>query len=427
MLNLLNDTTADLSASDALNSRVPIIKRSTMALGDLDLKVGTTDKGGREFTVGIDGQGVSYTDRFGTSLLGLLGQGKSVFDLFNPEEVLERAIDRDKLKEVTITTATDRQTGFISALAASKVDKQRVAVQDIGNIIDASFDNSDGPGDRTVTGVDYTDGIITLRHQPTIEMPNFDIAGDVISPQFFTEIPIDGYGNPNAYVGILREVCANGMIAMAKAFRHNIQLGNGGKKDDAGPGTILTRFFATYNNEDGYSALRERLEAAAVSPASLDEFYKLFQILNAAAHPAEGDTRTFIDDEVNVTSTFNDIGGDTLREYGLTSLNALSQKVRSRVPVEQCTIYDLTNVATEVASHHCDPATARKLHGFVGTMISDTYDLEGLFSEEQGGPGLRDHQGKFFEQGTVISDDVKEEIAMAKDNDAASALLMELN
>jgi hypothetical protein len=43
----------------------------------------------------------------------------------------------------------------------------------------------------------------------------------------------------------------------------------------------------------------------------------------------------------------------------------------------KCSVYDLINFATEVATHHSDTTAARRLHGWVGGLISNEYDLEG--------------------------------------------------
>jgi len=77
-----------------------------------------------------------------------------------------------------------------------------------------------------------------------------------------------------------------------------------------------------------------------------------------------------------IMRAFHAMTGDTSRLYGLANLDALSAKRQRTLPVN-CTVYDLFNFATEVATHHAGVAAARKLHGMVGTMLTAEYDMEG--------------------------------------------------
>ena len=69
---------------------------------------------------------------------------------------------------------------------------------------------------------------------------------DDFRTQFNLELPVDGYGLPSAFLGLLRLVCTNGMIGMQPAFKTVFQLGKG--DDDLS--SALTRIMATFNNEE---------------------------------------------------------------------------------------------------------------------------------------------------------------------------------
>jgi len=62
--------------------------------------------------------------------------------------------------------------------------------------------------------------------------------------------------------------------------------------------------------------------------------------------------------------------------YGLANLDALSVK-RQRVLPARCRVYDLLNFASEVATHHSTTEGNRSMQAFIGSVISDEYDMEG--------------------------------------------------
>jgi len=64
------------------------------------------------------------------------------------------------------------------------------------------------------------------------------------------------------------------------------------------------------------------------------------------------------------------------RIYGVANLESLSVK-RQRVHPTPCRVYDLINFASELATHRVLEAERPRLHAYIGTLISDEYDLEG--------------------------------------------------
>ena len=56
------------------------------------------------------------------------------------------------------------------------------------------------------------------------------------------------------------------------------------------------------------------------------------------------------------------------------SVDALSVK-RQRMLQADCRVYDLLNFATEMATHHAPPQAAARLHGWLGSTLTDEHDL----------------------------------------------------
>ena len=74
------------------------------------------------------------------------------------------------------------------------------------------------------------------------------------------------------------------------------------------------------------------------------------------------------------------LAGDVNVRYGLSNLEAVSIKRQRLMPVD-CTIYDVINFASELATHQAGPAAARALQAHIGSLVSDVYDLEGTARE----------------------------------------------
>lgn len=59
----------------------------------------------------------------------------------------------------------------------------------------------------------------------------------------------------------------------------------------------------------------------------------------------------------------------------MANIDALSVRRQQTLPA-RCTVYDLFNFSTEVATHHANPDAGRRFHALVGSMLQDEYDLE---------------------------------------------------
>lgn len=357
------------------------------AINDLVVETSVNPKTGKNRVkhILVKDEPLVPTNRFWTSIYARFGISGSFFKYFDHHEVFERISQvrsSDQLR-VCVERRTDNGKPVNRLLSVSNPKKPIVPFDGLMEMLDtAGYED-----------IQYCDGIIESTHKPRVGSADFQILGDKHSNQFMMATPIDGYGLPNVYLSLLREICSNGMIGMAKAFQSSIALGKG--SDNVA--FALTRVLDQFSNDEGYAALRQRVESAGSSWASVHEAMNLYKILinlhnsssveigDVSESPCiqkalHGNTPTLIDEEEESRSplikAFHNMTGDMSRLYGLANLDALSAKRQRTLPV-QCKVYDMMNFATEAATHHMSTDGARKLHGWVGTLLSNEYDMEG--------------------------------------------------
>ena len=233
--------------------------------------------------------------------------------------------------------------------------------------------------------VQFLDGLVNSTHTPRIGGDHWAVGPDKLVNRFCLEVPVDGYGKPSVYLACIRLVCENGAVARTPAFRTELNIGKG---DDVVRAAVV-RALDSFNSDEGYTALRDRFTVGAKSWASVREGNSLYKIL-VKLHSQDmivGNGRTgrgpdseeeVIKKSSPILTEFHKVTGDTSRLYGLANLDALSGKRQCTLPVK-CTVYDLINFATEVATHTASEPGRQLLHGWVGRLIGDDqgYDMEG--------------------------------------------------
>lgn len=318
---------------------------------------------------------VNCSGRFINSFLSLFGLSNSIFNLFDHEEVVERLLMRGRGDMVRVALQHNKDDTY-TALAAIKPSKPYVDSFDLYDLLKKMEINDEE--------IHYTLGVVRSSHQPSVLGNNeVNIAGDSAVRRFVMDVPIDGYGNPSAYLSIIRQVCSNGAIGEAPAFRSQVNIGdtnsviNGNIISDAIP--TIKKFIQSHNNEEGFHILTERMRTAAKTPASLDEFSKLYKLLTGtnmdSIHRKVSATTSDLSSDVNQVM-YNLAGKDLMEKYGLVSLDQISPKKRKLVPVE-CTVMDLVNVASELSTHRANDYQSKRISGFIGQTLSEEYDLEG--------------------------------------------------
>ncbi|XZE53043.1 DUF932 domain-containing protein [Planctomycetaceae bacterium SH139] len=307
----------------------------------------------------IEGQQVRATKRFWRSFFTRFGIAENVFRYFSPAEVFSRigevnqgaafrycVVERHDLQ--------DAQPGEPRRELLAVTSPQRPVIH-YSEVIDLL---------QRYGGLDvhYHDGLVHSSHSPRGGSREFAIGGDQFRDRFCLETPIDGYGHPRLFLSLLRLVCSNGMVGYSRTFRSDIPVG---KHMDH----CLTRALESFDNGDGYVALRQRFASSQSSWASVQECVQLAGLLEKLEVAKELTCQGLL-------GRLHTIAGNLNELYGLSNIEALSDK-RQRILPSRARVYDLLNFASEIASHHAKPSGANRIQAYIGSLISDEYDLEG--------------------------------------------------
>ncbi len=370
------------------------IEYGTADITDINVHCVTDEKTGRRrvSTIELHDEMHEPTSRFWVSLFARYGFSNQFFKYYDHDEVFERIKDRNPVGEklrTCVEHSTNAEGNRISSiLGVSNPKKQFVPYDDMVELLDRY-------GSKKTM---YHNGEIQSCHTPRVGAGNFQISGDVFNNQFVVSTPIDGYGSPNFYLSLLRQVCANGMVGYAPSFKSSLQLGK--SADDVMP-TIL-RALDSFNNDEGFAALRQRVESATKSWSSMREAISLYKLI-AKIHGHAGfitddnslsngpnltewvnakgsDGATLSDHSFPLLTAFHHMTGDINETYGVANLDAISAKRQRTLPV-RCTVYDLLNFATEASTHYADAQGKKDLDAFVGKLISEEYDMEDTMNE----------------------------------------------
>ncbi|QDU95235.1 DUF932 domain-containing protein [Lignipirellula cremea] len=298
----------------------------------------------------VRGEEMQPTPRFWRSFFNRFGMSDNVFRYFEPKEVFERIALRSS--DSSFRYCVERDDEGARLLAVTSVQRPVIGYGEIVDLVKA-YDASE---------IQYDQGVVTSTHRPRGGDRTFEIGGDKFQHRFVMETPVDGFSHPKIYLSFLRLICSNGAIGYSQAFRSDISLGKDLRH-------CISRALESYDNGDGYAALRQRFESAQVSWASVHECVQLYKTLLKLEEKKRQVTSP-------VLQEFNRLTGNLNQLYGLANLDALSAK-RQRVLPAKCRIYDLLNFASEVATHYSTPEENRTLQAYIGTLLSDEYDMEG--------------------------------------------------
>lgn len=314
-----------------------------------------------------DGRRLIVSDRFWNSWCSLQNQGRSIFDLFSHAEVFER-IHKTIGTRVRLAIELSKQPDIGGNVTDGKLlscthpTKPILPIADVVELI-TKYDG---------TAVQYEDGVASGTFDCPFPTP-YNIVGEDYKTQFTMQMPIDGYGLPLSYLALLRLICTNGVIGMAKAFKTSFQLGKG--EDHIKE--VLHRAMTTFSAEEGFHSFKLRMESAAKSWASLDEASRLCKMLNQAMH----NDKTPVAKRVEIIEKLDQMCGDPLKAYGLAGRQELSARRARTIPVNT-SMYELITFASEISTHELHATTPRnQVNSWVGTAISSEYDLEGTLDE----------------------------------------------
>ena len=299
----------------------------------------------------VEGEKTVPTKRFWKSFFVRFGISDNVFRYFEPTEVFQRISERapDDLLRFCLERDHDKPPRL---LAVSHPESRRDPLPG-------------SPGPRVSVRRPRSEVCRRDCHHHTLAAIGRSAVpdrGDSFHHRFVLETPVDGFSHPKIYLSLLRQICTNGMVGYARAFRSDISLG----KDIA---HCIGRALETYDNGEGYAALRQRFESAQASWASVRECLELYKSLIKVKERKDVTSDTLVRDLYRMTGNLNEL-------YGLANLDALSTK-RQRILPARCRVYHLLNFASEIATHHSTAEGARTMQAYIGSLISDEYDMEG--------------------------------------------------
>ena len=349
-------------------NRVKVVKNKDYKL---NMAAGSKRNLSRGINIEFNDQQFKPSDRFWNSFCAKVGVGTNVFNLFDHDEVFDRIVDRNKINFGRIRVIEDCREGKLLAISDPK--------KDVINW-ERALDLIDLKGGEKVA---YSNGVIKSFHALDADMP-VKIGSEDFKQRISVNIPIDGYGMPSVYLAMLRLVCSNGMVAMSKAFKTSLKVN---KKKDSFDNVefALQRMFDSYSNDEGFDALIRRLDSARSSMLSVREFYQVSKILGSIPRDKKDKSLLEINPELK---SWHQLGGKLHLKYGLSHLKEMTEKQMSLLETD-LTVYEAVNYMTEVTSHRLKPTNpkhvsiATRLHGWVGSLISGTYDLEGTVEDPQ--------------------------------------------
>lgn len=350
----------------------------SLALQDLSVDVTTHPKTGKRTVkeLRLKGEPVTPSKRFWTSLQIYYRFSDNIFNYFDPSEVFQRIAERKPNDKMRYCVQRDGD-GHGTLLAVTGLNKAVIHYDALMNTLKQ----------YETEKIAYTNGVLSSTHSPMRGGGLFQIKGETFERRFVMDTPVDGFGRPNIFLSLLRQVCTNGAIGYAKAFRTELRVGRG--NDDVR--YAIVRALDNFGNDEGFAALRQRFESAADSWASVAECNRLYRDLlrlhtsrhighGEATQPAKkvGTDGAALGDVsgCKIMNRFHDLTGDLVRLYGVAQIDALSIKRQRTLPAK-CMVYDLLNFATEVATHHATDLGSKALQAYVGTLVSQEYDMEG--------------------------------------------------
>ena len=326
---------------------VPLACTPKQLVGMLDYG----DKGIESLSYG--GEKYKLTPRFHKSLATQMGVPYGVFNLFSPEEVMERAAEVQPDLKLRLTV--DCREG--KALGVTERKGVPVPIRYVMNTLG---------NDPRLTEIAYRDGVLTAQLNLGEKWEVKNDSEYHIHVQ--CRIPIDGVGKPEMNLATWRQVCENGAVAEAPIFRTKMEI----KDND---GSHFARLLKSFANPEGVELLQERMTQAAETKASVGEFYALEELVRRVIPSGHN--------QLTLRDRLHEMASNPCVRYGVTELGKIGQKKRALLPVD-CSVSDLLNFASELGTHHAKIISdVKPLNAYAGTLLAKGFDLEDLYPNAQ--------------------------------------------
>lgn len=283
--------------------------------------------------------------RFMKTMMAIFGFAESLFQYFSPEELFARIIERRK--ETSLRLCIDRKLMQVNGVTEPKEE-----VLPMSNVCDIVRE------DPRLTAIRYDPDNALM--ESTLELDDeWEIPQDSkYRNQLHFSYSVDQCRTPTIALGLVRMVCTNGMIARRKCFETDLVI-------EKNHGHHLKQLLRSFNNRNGFDALRERMMIAQNTKASLNE---LLGVINTL--------KTHIEEPVPFVERLHEIAGHPEERYGQARLDEIRARHRRELPV-QASVMDLVNVLTEAATHFV-PDKNLPICAYATNMLAGEFDLEEL-------------------------------------------------
>lgn len=301
----------------------------------------------------INGKKFKLTYRFFKSIASIYKMQISLFSIFSPQEILTRIASVHHSDELSLTI------DLVEQAALGVVPRYR-------NFPIANRIHSILRSDPRTLKIDYASGVMTA----ILDMDyTWDIEKDsAYKARLRCDVPVDGIQKPDLFLGFYRQICSNGATVLAASFQSKIEI------EDT-TGDHFSRILSSFNGQNGYDTIRQRIADAEKTCASVREFMLVDSLI--------GNQVVGSNNKVLLKDRLHDIAGNPCVAYGVTSLNNIGRKKQSLLPV-RCSVGDLINFCTELTSHHERLLRAPwPFNRFIGAMMADTHDLAELYTTDK--------------------------------------------
>jgi hypothetical protein len=299
---------------------------------------------------------VPVSDRFLSSLNKKTNINQNFFEIFSPQEVVERILDQEGDKKLILTTEKGKETS--QALAVIKQEDSIVSIEEALKVI--SLENP--------SSISYFEGVLSAVFEPKKSGGTTSIVKEDYVKKFLLEISIDGFSQPKISPMLIRQICTNGAVAEGPMFSSNIILG---KQDH---GYTIERALKAYNGDACFTHLAERMITAKKSHASLAEIGQFLRILKNVNVPQE---------KINKIQQvlWSHAGEKSYNSY--VKQNGQNPKILRKI-ASDLNRYSLFNMATEIATHYTSNSKDyNNIQAYVSNLLSRDPDLELSAKQEE--------------------------------------------
>jgi hypothetical protein len=320
-----------------------------------DMKVGN-DKD-KIVSVEIDGKRYKVGSRFSQSVFDHFKFHRSALTLFSPGEVFERIRWRRPSDRVKVVI--DEEGGCVLSCIGEDTSVLPISrVMDVlkedGRISEFNYNSDSG----------VVEAQIKLNERFVVRKDSGYEKGIVFS------YPINNISAPSVFLELTRLVCTNGMVVRRREFSTKLIIDNQN-------GDHLRGILRSYNNQDGFDYLHERISKAQETKASMDEVDLMARIIEGDKSKEE-----FMPRYIDLTGSVNSM-------YDVQSIEQVKPSMRKCLPM-RCSVNDLVTFATEITTHReVDVRTRFSFDEMCGHLLAKPeFDLEGVYPHGESAPNF---------------------------------------